>query len=294
LENPMMDTLFNNQSSLPRDFLQSDFNSNIDLSTIYESRPTLLKDSLERSNSGGFLADVYDSTSSLSRGSSSTMLDPSASGGESASFSNLGEKGYSSSFHDRGFSSALFSSESLLGRYNNVNLDSSSLMTDFFPPLSNNPNPAPPVTTAPSNHEPTVAEVIADPTLPLARLGISGGDQNPPCNTLYVGNLPMDASEDELRSMFVQCAGYKRLCFKNKSNGPMCFVEFEDVQYATQALFQLYGNPLSNSTKGGIRLSYSKNPLGVRPSAHTAQQQNSARELYAASYIDKESLIHGH
>jgi RNA recognition motif-containing protein len=66
---------------------------------------------------------------------------------------------------------------------------------------------------------------MSDPIASLARLGISGGDQNPPCNTLYVGNLPMDASEEELRLMFSACAGYKRLCFKNKSNGPMCFVE---------------------------------------------------------------------
>ncbi|KAJ3040835.1 hypothetical protein HDV00_010450 [Rhizophlyctis rosea] len=94
-------------------------------------------------------------------------------------------------------------------------------------------------------------------------------DQNPPCNTLYVGNLPPDASEDELRQLFCRCPGYRRLCFKPRPNGPMCFVEFDDVQCATQALLQLYGNPLSNSTKGGIRLSYSKNPLGVRQQPST-------------------------
>ncbi|KAF7845668.1 hypothetical protein BT93_L1348 [Corymbia citriodora subsp. variegata] len=44
----------------------------------------------------------------------------------------------------------------------------------------------------------------------------------------------------------------------------MAFVEFEDVSYATKALHELYGVCLSNSTKGGIRLSFSKNPLGVR------------------------------
>lgn len=38
---------------------------------------------------------------------------------------------------------------------------------------------------------------------------------------------------------------------------------------------QLYGNHLSNSTKGGIRLSYSKNPLGVRQQPSTSQQQQS-------------------
>ena len=89
-------------------------------------------------------------------------------------------------------------------------------------------------------------------------------DQNPPCNTLYVGNLPVDTSEDELKAVFSKQRGYKRLCFRTKQNGPMCFVEFEDTSFATKALHELYGHPLHNSVKGGIRLSFSKNPLGVR------------------------------
>jgi hypothetical protein len=93
---------------------------------------------------------------------------------------------------------------------------------------------------------------------------VNPADQNPPCNTLYVGNLPIDTSEDELKAMFSKQRGYKRLCFRTKSNGPMCFVEFEDVSFATKALNELYGHPLHNSVKGGIRLSFSKNPLGVR------------------------------
>jgi hypothetical protein len=95
-------------------------------------------------------------------------------------------------------------------------------------------------------------------------------DQNPPCNTLYVGNLPVDTSEDELKAVFSKQRGYKRLCFRTKQNGPMCFVEFEDVSFATKALHELYGHLLHNSVKGGIRLSFSKNPLGVR----TGQQGN--------------------
>lgn len=93
---------------------------------------------------------------------------------------------------------------------------------------------------------------------------VNPADQNPPCNTLYVGNLPIDTSEDELKAMFSKQRGYKRMCFRTKSNGPMCFVEFEDVSFATKALHELYGHPLHNSIKGGIRLSFSKNPLGVR------------------------------
>ena len=48
----------------------------------------------------------------------------------------------------------------------------------------------------------------------------------------------------------------------------MCFVEFEDVAHATRALAELYGSalprPNGGNGKGGIRLSFSKNPLGVR------------------------------
>lgn len=88
--------------------------------------------------------------------------------------------------------------------------------------------------------------------------------ENPPCNTLYVGNLPLNADDDELRLLFLQCEGFKRLSFKTKPNGPMCFVEFEDVGCAREAMDSLYGTLLSSSTKGGIRLSFSKNPLGVR------------------------------
>ncbi|KAK3330613.1 hypothetical protein B0H66DRAFT_572617 [Apodospora peruviana] len=100
-------------------------------------------------------------------------------------------------------------------------------------------------------------------------------DQNPPCNTLYVGNLPIDTSEEELKAMFSKCRGYKRLCFRTKQNGPMCFVEFEDISFATKALHELYGQPLHNSVKGGIRLSFSKNPLGVR-SGQTPGQSTAA------------------
>ncbi|KAJ7907738.1 hypothetical protein B0H13DRAFT_2193663 [Mycena leptocephala] len=109
------------------------------------------------------------------------------------------------------------------------------------------------------------------------RLGFGPGNQNPPINTLYVGNLPalpaagggaglsMEYLEGALRVLFGGCAGFRQMSFRPKGNGPMCFVEFEDVGYATKTLNALYGNTLNGLIKGGgIRLSYSKNPLGVR------------------------------
>ncbi|CDH49352.1 rna binding protein [Lichtheimia corymbifera JMRC:FSU:9682] len=103
-------------------------------------------------------------------------------------------------------------------------------------------------------------------------------DQNPPCNTLYVGNLPSNTSEDELRQLFVQCLAFKRMSFRNKAQGPMCFVEFEDVVYATQAMNELQGYCLSNSVKGGIRLSFSKNPLFTKPNKDQQQQKKDTVE----------------
>jgi RNA recognition motif-containing protein len=105
---------------------------------------------------------------------------------------------------------------------------------------------------------------------------VNPADQNPPCNTLYVGNLPMDTSEDELKAVFSKQRGYKRLCFRTKQNGPMCFVEFEDTSFATKALNELYGYMLHNSVKGGIRLSFSKNPLGVRSGQNASMGPSSA------------------
>lgn len=96
-------------------------------------------------------------------------------------------------------------------------------------------------------------------------------DQNPPCNTLYVGNLPPATSEDELHSLFSPCKGYKRMCFRQKPQGPMCFIEFDDVVFATQAMSQHQGHELSNSVKGGIRLSFSKNPLFIKPNKENSK-----------------------
>lgn len=42
------------------------------------------------------------------------------------------------------------------------------------------------------------------------------------------------------------------------------YLQFEDVQYASRALALMSGNTLNGAVKNGIRLSYSKNPLGVR------------------------------
>ena len=62
-------------------------------------------------------------------------------------------------------------------------------------------------------------------------------DINLQINTLYVGNLPSSPPpgygpnhlEDSLRNLFSNQPGYRKLCFRQKSNGPMCFVEVRHV-----------------------------------------------------------------
>ncbi|KAI6361929.1 hypothetical protein MCOR25_006352 [Pyricularia grisea] len=148
-----------------------------------------------------------------------------------------------------------------------------SLNTNGHPMAQYGPSPVSQLSAHTNTMSPTMLNGAGTPT--MGYLGghrfpghsfppVNPADQNPPCNTLYVGNLPIDTSEEELKATFSKQRGYKRLCFRTKQNGPMCFVEFEDVSFATKALHELYGHMLHNSVKGGIRLSFSKNPLGVR------------------------------
>ncbi|KIK67648.1 hypothetical protein GYMLUDRAFT_786894 [Collybiopsis luxurians FD-317 M1] len=184
----------------------------------------------------GTVSGPHAMNGSMSQGNTSPQL-PSPSSGS----------GTSASTHSGGISaSAALSSSS-----------SSSSLRHAQPPC--------PPAFAPQNNS------MLSSTLPGL---VSGVDQNPPINTLYVGNLPIsppplgcppDILEESLRELFRTRPGFRRLSFKQKSTGPMCFVEFEDVNAATRTMNELYGNTLNGLVKGGgIRLSYSKNPLGVR------------------------------
>lgn len=91
-------------------------------------------------------------------------------------------------------------------------------------------------------------------------------DDNPLCKILYVSNLPMETSEEELKGLFSTQPGYQGMSLRARANGPSCFVEFDDVTSAAKALRNLYGWPLKDSKMGGIRLSFSREPIGIQPS----------------------------
>lgn len=62
--------------------------------------------------------------------------------------------------------------------------------------------------------------------------------------------------------------------------------QFDDVPCATKALNDLYGHTLNGLVKGGIRLSFSKNPLGVR----TASVSNGPNNLAASANLFNAAL----
>ncbi|KAF7536678.1 hypothetical protein G7054_g4346 [Neopestalotiopsis clavispora] len=106
--------------------------------------------------------------------------------------------------------------------------------------------------------------------------------ENPPCNTLNVGNLSITTSEKDLKAIFSKQPGYKRLCCRTKQNELVCFVEFKDTSYATKALYDLHGYLLQGCLQGGIRLGFSKTPLGVRsgPGQGLAPPMNGLNSMF--------------
>ncbi|KAJ3236013.1 hypothetical protein HDU78_004871 [Chytriomyces hyalinus] len=216
---------------------------------------------------------------------------------------------------DRGFNSALFASDSLWSHaapttsnagegmsMGSLSINTSATMTD--PSMNSNASgygrsyshswfPAGNGLYSPmGNFASSMTGNMVGPT--PASIASAGyrcpADHNPPCNTLYVGNLPVNTNEVELRDLFGRCAGYRRMSFRMRVNGPMVFVEFDSIPYAQQALNELHGTLLSNSVKGGIRLSFSKNPLGVRPIA-SHQQMNAQMSTSNWSSLPSPSLL---
>ncbi|KAI9292068.1 hypothetical protein K502DRAFT_325981 [Neoconidiobolus thromboides FSU 785] len=144
---------------------------------------------------------------------------------------------------------------------------------------------------------------------------IHNSDRNSPCNTLFIGNLLFGTLEQDIVNLFSDVKGYQRLSLtykipggnnestrdpdsikqmennrqhiqnmiqKNTNKdlstlpGPICFVEFESTQDATNAILSKNGelldikllhdsNIIKSITSKNVRLSFSKNPFGVKP-----------------------------
>lgn len=70
------------------------------------------------------------------------------------------------------------------------------------------------------------------PAGPRAYTSISNTKDNPPCNTLFIGNLGDTVTETELRSIFASQPGFCQLKLNRGAKSVTCFVEFVDVPTA--------------------------------------------------------------
>ncbi|KAL6753888.1 hypothetical protein V8C86DRAFT_1792373 [Haematococcus lacustris] len=93
---------------------------------------------------------------------------------------------------------------------------------------------------------------------------VSNRGDNPPCNTLFIGNLSDQVSEMELMTLFSAQAGFRQMKLVRGPKQVSCFVEFEDVMSAAAVHATYQGAVLPSSERGGIRIQYSKNPFGRR------------------------------
>ena len=88
---------------------------------------------------------------------------------------------------------------------------------------------------------------------------------NPPCNTLFIGNLTVAATEEELADVFCRFDGFVKVKTAQTRKGMSAFVEFTTVENAAEALKNSQNVVLNSSAgRGAIRVQYSKNPLGSR------------------------------
>ncbi|XP_008782084.1 cell wall integrity protein scw1 [Phoenix dactylifera] len=125
---------------------------------------------------------------------------------------------------------------------------------------------------------PTPAPVPA----PSGYAPVQNTKDNPPCNTLFIGNLGENVNEEELRGIFSVQPGYKQMKILRQERNTVCFIEFDDVNGATTVHQNLQGAVLPSSGRGGMRIQFSKNPFGRRKDSvnGSAAEHNGAPTTY--------------
>lgn len=96
---------------------------------------------------------------------------------------------------------------------------------------------------------------------------VDRNSDNPPCDTLFVGNLPPHVSEDEVEDFFRNAMGNSITACKvnrNASGRVSAFVQFADIEVAKEAHSSMQGKELPGSDRGPMRIQFSKNALGKR------------------------------
>ena len=87
-----------------------------------------------------------------------------------------------------------------------------------------------------------------------------------PIDTLMVSNISLQASESDLRGTVSGFAGYKRSKLVNNGKSCTAWVQFEDIPCAEAAMRTLQGSSTLALDAQGLRIAYSKKPMGVTSS----------------------------
>ncbi|KAL0857135.1 hypothetical protein Bca101_062289 [Brassica carinata] len=128
---------------------------------------------------------------------------------------------------------------------------------------------APPYDPYAGYHAPPVPMPPSAPiAAPSSYVPVQNIKDNPPCNTLFIGNLGENINEEELRSLLSAQPGFKQMKILRQERHTVCFIEFEDVNSATNVHHNLQGAVIPSSGSVGMRIQYpfdkSLNPYGKR------------------------------
>lgn len=115
--------------------------------------------------------------------------------------------------------------------------------------------------------------------------------QNPPCNTLFIGNLTDGVDEEELREVFGTQPGFQQLKLAQTKKGISAFIEFENVESAVECHKVKQGIVLKSSERGPIRVQFSKNPFGYRDPRSIRQPLSSVGQYIPGAYF---GISHAH
>ncbi|XVE89472.1 hypothetical protein DITRI_Ditri19aG0203900 [Diplodiscus trichospermus] len=99
---------------------------------------------------------------------------------------------------------------------------------------------------------PTPAPVPA----PSSYVSVQNTKDNFPCNTLFIGNLGENINEEELSGIFSAQPGFKQMKILRQERHTVCFIEFEDVNAATNVHQSLQGAVIPSSGSVGMRIQY--------------------------------------
>lgn len=105
------------------------------------------------------------------------------------------------------------------------------------------------------------------PLQPQGYAPVTNVGDNPPCNTLFIGNLSDTVDEGELRGLFAHQPGFVQMKLVRGQRNTSAFVEFMDTETARLVHASQQGALLTTSGRGGIRIQFSKNPYGKKRDA---------------------------